>query len=285
MKLVKIVPAVRVSAFALSLGLAGLVYSAPAAHASPLDNLATSYTGVLHSTKDVKAENIPVQFVITNHQFNHIAGQLTASGISLPVSGVMDDGGQMILTGSVVDKKHKTNLTVTGQARLSASGDFLTLVVSQVGKERGKKEQESLLMSLTADSRSAAKKKAPPSQVPPNLGNNYIGKYHSSAIETMDDVDVDFVHTTIPATGLFSAQFTLNGIPVSMDCQVFRAGVVLGQGHTIDPVTGQASVFTFNGLISAKGTYLVGFGLFNTIINGQAVQNGAGLSLQLSGAQ
>ena len=263
----------------ISLGLGLSIQCAPA-QASPVDNLAASYSGVLHSTKDPHAENVPVVFQISQ-QYNNIRGTVQASGITLPISGVIDNNGQMILTGSIVDKKRRTNLQVSGQARVSATGEFMTLVVSQIGKLHGKKEMESLLMSLTADRPSAQAKKGKGNQVPPNLGNDYTGKYHSSSYEAYEDVDVTFSHSDIPATGQFTGQLTLNGVAVAMTCQVYRAGVVLGQGRTIDPSSGLTSTFTFNGLISAKGTYMVGFGLFNSIVNGQAVQDGAGLSLHL----
>lgn len=266
----------------MGIALALPFLSVSAAQASPLDNLAQTYSGVLHSTIYASSENVPVTVRITHRQYNNVSAVVQASGLGLPVSGVMDDDGLMILTGRYSDKRQRASLALSGMARVSVSGEYMTLIVSQTGKVRGKKANQALLMSLTADRPGAQRRPRPPvTQVPPHLGNDYTGKYHSSLDANFEDVDVTFTHSTIPTTGQFTGTLLLNGATVSMTCQVYYAGVVLGQGQTIDPDSGLASTFTFNGLISANGNYLVGFGLFNTIIAGKAVQDGGGMTLQL----
>ena len=276
--------AVWIRGLVVGIALALSLHGASAAQASPLDNLAQSYTGVLHSTIDARAENVPAAVRITHRQYNNVSAVVQASGLGLPVSGVMDDDGLMILTGRYADKRRKINLTLSGMARVSVSGEYMTLIVTQTGKVRGRKANQGLLLSLAADRPGALKKKGPPTQVPPHLGNDYNGKYHSSLDANFEDVDATFTHSTIPPAGQFTGTLLLNGAPISMTCQVYYAGVVLGQGHTVDPSTGQPSTFTFNGLISANGNYLVGFGLFNTIIDGKAVQDGGGMTLRLPNA-
>ncbi len=256
------------------LGLSAISFVAGAPAHAAASNLAPVYTGSLHSTMNRQLDNISTQldFTLSNGK---VSGALTVDGQQLALTGSLSNSGSMVLNGKILDKSSRTRVVLTAALQMSATGQFVTGMVSEQGVSHRKKVLDTFLVDLEAG---PVQSHATPAQ----FGKGYSGHLHSGSNADLDNIAVAFANAGVGPDGKFGAAFQVGNVAISGNGAITKAGVVIFQGTGRDTVTGIPVTFVFNGLISATGTYLVGFGYQSSIVNGHTVNDTSSLALQLS---